>query len=121
MEIFGALESGDFEKVQELMQDTGPAIRRWDTRCTLLHEAANYRQVDMVIFLLKFISPNVVNKDDRTPAHLAARKGHTQILRLLLADPEMDPNKRDSCNNTYKHWVTFAIIHLLNSRVPIRQ
>lgn len=111
MEIFDAVESGDFEKVRELMQDTGPAVRRRNTHCTLLHEAVNHRQVDMVLFLLKFISPNVVNKEGFTPTHLAARKGHTQILRLLLADPEMDPNKRDTSNNTYKHWVNSAVIY----------
>lgn len=116
MEIFEAVASGEFEKVQELMQDTGPAVRRKDTHCTLLHEAVNHRQVDMVLFFLKYISPNVVDRDGSTPAHLAARNGHTQILRLLLADSEMDSNKRDHFNNTYKKWVNFGIISKPNSK-----
>ncbi|KAG0726933.1 Caspase-10 [Chionoecetes opilio] len=123
MEIFGALELGDFEKVRELMQDTGPSVRRRDTHCTLLHQAANHRQVDMVLFFLKFISPNVVNKEGCTPAHLAARKGHTQILRLLLADPAMDPDKRDNSSNTYKHGLTLPLMEAVveDSRARVQE
>lgn len=108
MEIFDALESGNFEKMRELLQDTGPGVRREESLCTLLHAAVEHQQVDMVLFLLKVISPNVVDKDGCTPLHLAARKGHTQVLRLLLADPEVDPDKRDSFNKTYKQRVSAA-------------
>ncbi|KAK8402704.1 hypothetical protein O3P69_000804 [Scylla paramamosain] len=123
MEIFEAVESGDFEKVRELMQDTGPAVRRKDTHCTLLHEAVNHREVDMVLFFLKYINPNVVSREGSTPAHLAARKGHTQILRLLLADPEMDPNKRDHFNNTYKNWLTLPLLEAVlgDSRARVQE
>ncbi|XP_050738134.1 uncharacterized protein LOC127009273 isoform X2 [Eriocheir sinensis] len=122
-EIFDAVESGNFERMRELLQDTGPGVRHGNTRCTLLHAAVEHQQVDMVLFLLKVISPNVVNKDGRTPAHLAARSGHTQVLRLLLADPQMDPDKRDSSRKTYKHWLVLPLLEavLKNSRAKVQE
>ncbi|XP_042206440.1 uncharacterized protein LOC121855528 [Homarus americanus] len=112
-EVFTAVESGDLERVQELLQDTGPAIRRQNTNCTLLHTAASYCQLDIVLFLLKLISPNIVNKDGQTPAHLAAVRGHTQLLRILLSDEEMNHDKRDNCHRTYKDLLSVPLYELV--------
>ncbi|XP_071545994.1 uncharacterized protein [Panulirus ornatus] len=109
MELFKAVENGDLDCVQELIQDTGPAIRRDVTNCTLLHTAATYNQLDIVMFLLKLIGPNVVNKEGQTPAHLAALKGHTQVLRILLADHQLNHNKRDNNNRTYKDLLSASL------------
>ncbi|XP_071524790.1 uncharacterized protein [Panulirus ornatus] len=104
-EIFKAVEVGDVERVEKLVQDIGPAVTRVKTGCTLLHAAASNNQPDVVLFLLKLISPNVVNKEGQTPAHLAAMKGHTQVLRILLADQQLKHDKRDNCHRTYKDLV----------------
>lgn len=88
------------------MQITGPAVTREKSGCSLLHSAAANNQLDVVMFLLRLISPNVVNKEDQTPAHLAARKGHTEVLKMLLADEEMIPHKRDNSQRTFKDWVS---------------
>ncbi|ROT77462.1 caspase [Penaeus vannamei] len=81
-ELFKSVENGDSARVQELIQYTGAAVRRSKTSCTLLHAAASHNQADVVVFLLKLISPNITNEED-TPAHVAAEKGHTQVLKLL--------------------------------------
>nr|XP_027211021.1 uncharacterized protein LOC113804364 [Penaeus vannamei] len=72
------------------------------SRCTLLHTAASHNQADVVMFLLKLISPNITNEEGQTPAHVAAEKGHTQVLKLLMSDSDFDADKRDNCHNTVK-------------------
>ncbi|XP_063595367.1 uncharacterized protein LOC134772329 [Penaeus indicus] len=101
-QLFKAVEDGDVVRVQELIQDTGSAVRKNKTRCTLLHAAASHNQPDVVMFLLKFISPNVTNKDGQTPAHVAAEKGHTQVLSLLARDSDFEADKRDNRHNSVK-------------------
>nr|XP_027214526.1 receptor-interacting serine/threonine-protein kinase 4-like [Penaeus vannamei] len=101
-ELFRAVENGDLARVQELIQYTGAAVRRSKTSCTLLHAAASHNQADVVMFLLKLISPNVTNKEGQTPAHVAAEKGHTQVLKLLVRDPDFDADKRDNRQNSVK-------------------
>ncbi|XP_047485939.1 uncharacterized protein LOC125037022 [Penaeus chinensis] len=101
-QLFKAVESGDMARVQELIQDTGSAVRKNKTRCTLLHAAASHNQPDVVMFLLKSISPNVTSKEGQTPAHVAAEKGHTQVLKLLVRDSDFEADKRDNRHNTVK-------------------
>jgi len=100
------VEDGDVVKVQELIQDTGAAVRKNKSRCTLLHTAASHNQADVVMFLLKLISPNITNEEGQTPAHVAAEKGHTQVLKLLVGDPDFDADKRDNRHNTVKTLVS---------------
>ncbi|XP_063595286.1 uncharacterized protein LOC134772256 [Penaeus indicus] len=100
--LFKTVEDGDMVRMQELIQDTGSAVRKNKTRCTLLHAAASYNQSEMVMFLLKSISPNVTNKEGQTPAHVAAEKGHTQVLSLLVRDSDFEADKRDNRHNTVK-------------------
>nr|XP_053653556.1 uncharacterized protein LOC128703031 isoform X1 [Cherax quadricarinatus] len=101
-EVFEAVENGDLERLQEVIQLTGPTARDQQTGCTLLHAAADSNQPEVLSFLLKLISPNIVNKEGQTPAHLAALKGHTQVLKILLADEDFNLNKRDNHNRTFK-------------------
>ncbi|ROT75111.1 caspase [Penaeus vannamei] len=101
-ELFKSVENGDSARVQELIQYTGAAVRRSKTSCTLLHAAASHNQADVVVFLLKLISPNITNEEGQTPAHVAAEKGHTQVLKLLVRDPDFDADKRDDLRNSVK-------------------
>lgn len=105
-QIFAAVEKGDLERVEQLIKVTGLAVTRVKTGCTLLHAAAATNQPHMVQFLLQLINPNIVNKEGQTPAHLAAMKGHTQVLRILLADEDLNHDKNDYCSRTYKDWVS---------------
>lgn len=104
-ELFRAVEEGQLESVEQLVHHIGPSVTTGRKGHTLLHVAAENNQTHVALFLLKFISPNVINHDGQTPAHLAAMKGHTQVMHILLSDPHMDPDKRDLTGNTYTHWV----------------
>lgn len=85
-ELFRAVEEGDLECVEQLVHHIGPSVTTGRKGCTLLHVAAENNQPHVAMFLLQFISPNVVNYDGQTPAHLAAMKGYTQVLKILLSD-----------------------------------
>ncbi|KAL3702473.1 hypothetical protein R1sor_020495 [Riccia sorocarpa] len=67
---------------------------------TPLHYAAYRRRLDVAKELLK--SPAIdVNTEDRdcfTALHLASRKGHVDLVELLMHQREIDPNKTASSN-----------------------
>ncbi|KAK7079644.1 hypothetical protein SK128_009795 [Halocaridina rubra] len=100
-----AVQEGNVELVSKMMCDTGATIRIGKTYSTLLHIAAASNQSEMVLHLLKLISPNVINKQGQTPAHFAALKGHTQILRILLKDNEFIPRKLDRSGRTFTDYL----------------
>ncbi|XP_068228137.1 uncharacterized protein [Palaemon carinicauda] len=100
--IFDAVEKGDLETVMELIQDCGPAVRKAKCHSTLLHRAAANDHVALVRYLLRLIDPNVINKDGQTPTHLAAVNGHVASLKILLSDCNINPDKEDKDQKTYK-------------------
>ncbi|KAK8402665.1 hypothetical protein O3P69_000782 [Scylla paramamosain] len=102
--IVSAARDGYLRSVQQLLQKTGPSVLVL-RGSTLLHVAAEDNQVSVALFMMQFISPNAVNADGNTPAHLAARRGHTQVLSMLLRDPFLDITKRDRSGYTFKQWL----------------
>ncbi|XP_068227627.1 caspase-1-A-like [Palaemon carinicauda] len=100
--IFDAVEKGDLETVMELIQDCGPAVRKAKCHSTLLHRAAANDHVALVRYLLRLIDPNVINKDGQTPVHVAAVNGHVASLKILLSDRNINPDKEDIEQKTYK-------------------
>ncbi|XP_064097192.1 uncharacterized protein LOC135208682 [Macrobrachium nipponense] len=102
VQLFKAVEEGDLNVTRKLLNHTGPSIRNGKKDNTLLHTAAVSNQIDVFIYLLGLISPNVVNKDGQTPAHVAAAKGHAQILKVLSSDIQFDPDKRDAKQKTFR-------------------
>lgn len=106
--------------MEELVQITGPTVTKDKTGCTLLHSAAANNQIDVVLFLLRLISPNVVNKEGQTPSHMAAGKGHTQVLKILLCDEEINPDKRDNTQRTFMDWVSVPEIFLFDFNITSR-
>ncbi|XP_066953563.1 ankyrin repeat family A protein 2-like isoform X2 [Macrobrachium rosenbergii] len=107
--IFRAAEGGDLQTVRSLIHQTRPEIRKAKSRCTLLHVAAANNHMHIVKFLLKYISPNVINKNKQTPAHLAAMEGCTDILRVLLTDLRINTDMRDVWQRTYKDWLAGSL------------
>ncbi|KAK3891684.1 hypothetical protein Pcinc_004435 [Petrolisthes cinctipes] len=103
--VWAAVEAGDMDQLTQLVRVTGPTVTRGNSGCTLLHVAAVNNQPEVVEWLLQLLSPNMVNRVGLTPSHLAAMKGHTQVLRLLLNDPHLDHQAQDPAGNTYKHWL----------------
>lgn len=110
MEVFKAAADGDLKKVQKMIRDTGPALREDQTGFTLLHAASANSQPDVVLFLLKLIDPNITNNQGQTPAHVAAIRGHTQVLRILLSDEEINHEKKDNFRMTYKDLVIIKLL-----------
>ncbi|XP_068233930.1 uncharacterized protein [Palaemon carinicauda] len=102
VQLFKAAEEGDLAVVRKLLNPTLSEIRDGKKNNTLLHTAAARNQVDVIIHLLDLISPNVINRDGQTPAHVAAANGHTQILRILSFNRQFNPNKRDKKQRTFR-------------------
>ncbi|XP_068203874.1 ankyrin repeat and SOCS box protein 2-like [Palaemon carinicauda] len=109
MSIFRAAEVGDLQTVTSLIHQTGAETRKAKSRSTLLHVAAANNHIHIVKFLLKYISPNVVNRNKQTPAHVGAMEGSLDILRVLLTDPRTNKNMRDVWQRTYKDWLAGSL------------
>lgn len=119
-EIFRAAEEGELDIVRELIDDTGAEVREEDNNNTLLHVAAANGQVDMITFLLTVISPNTVNNDMRTPAHMAALKGELAALEVLLKDEQFKSDRLDKHNRTYKDLLAVPLVEaMLNWKVTV--
>lgn len=101
--LVSAVKAGDLVQVRQLVQHVAPDFGRGHS---LLHVAAENDHPHVVAFLLRFVSPNIVNLEGYTPAHLAAMKGNTHVLSKLLNDPHFDAGKRDPTGKTYRHWVS---------------
>lgn len=100
------MDAGDMQQVVKLVQEVGPAVTRDNSGCSLLHVAAANNHIKLVEWLVKLVSPNLVNGSGLTPVHIAAMKGHTQVLHIFLDDPNLDHLSTDVDGNTYKHWVS---------------
>ena len=68
---------------------------------TPLHHAVQRGQIEAVTFLLsEGCSPNAQNLAFETPVDLAARLKSPEILRLLLAQPNVSKDAQDANGNT---------------------
>jgi ankyrin repeat protein len=67
-----------------LLENDAPADVRQEGGWTPLHEAAQIGDLEMVRDLLQHrADPQARNNDGKTPADMAAAKGHEEILKLL--------------------------------------
>ncbi|KAJ5742080.1 Ankyrin repeat-containing domain protein [Penicillium manginii] len=72
---------------------------------TALHDAAVHGNDDVVAFLLsKGANPCARDYDGKTALHHAVAKGRDAVFRLLLANPDVDPNSRDNAGRTPLSW-----------------
>lgn len=68
---------------------------------TLLHQAIKQGNLDAVESLLaKHANPNIQDKNGRTPLSYAAEKGHSDIIKALLATPNIQVDKADNKGRT---------------------
>ncbi|KAK3848818.1 hypothetical protein Pcinc_044406, partial [Petrolisthes cinctipes] len=104
IQLWSAVETGDIIEAMQLVQVVGPSVTRDDSGCSMLHVAASNNQPKSVRWLLTLLSPNLVNKAGLTPVHIAAMKGHTQVLNMLRDDHDIDHLATDTAGNTYQHW-----------------
>jgi len=84
--IFTAAEQGNFETVQELVQENPQLVTAVDDQgYTPLHKAAYNNHPDIVGYLIsKGADINAASGSGSTPLHGAAFYGHPEIVRLLL-------------------------------------
>ena len=52
---------------------------------------------------MKSIDLDDKNEEEQTPLHLAAKRGRTNIVRLLVARDKTCVNDEDDCSNTALH------------------
>ncbi|XP_054644341.1 ankyrin repeat domain-containing protein SOWAHC [Dunckerocampus dactyliophorus] len=95
---------GLWESLQPLLFVEAGLVAKRDfvTGFTCLHWAAKQGKAELLSQLLTFAKDNAVpvninvrSSAGYTPLHLAAMHGHTQVVRVLLADWEADPEARD--------------------------
>ncbi|GAB1598990.1 krev interaction trapped protein 1-like [Argonauta hians] len=66
-----------------------------------IHYAAWKGHADAVLTLLRAgCSPNIANRDQQTPLHIAAMRGNPNVVDVLLEDSNIDVNPRDKNNKT---------------------
>ena len=89
-----------------------------------LIQAANEGDLNKVIELIsKGADVNAKDKDERTPLHLAAQYGHTEIVELLLKKESIDVNAKNKYGQTPLHHAAWedhtAIVELLLKKKSI--
>jgi ankyrin repeat protein len=85
--LYWAVESGSLSILCQLLQKDVRVRQRSAMGWTALHCAADGNRVDMVPELLGSPDADVNEQTNtlETPLHLAARRGHAAVVRLLLA------------------------------------
>ncbi len=108
--MLAAAEAGNLPNVKRLLDEKGmldlvadvnvKGLDQW----TALHFASNEGRLDVVKELLAHpeIEKEPRSSIQRTPLHLAAIRGHTQILRVLIAAGS-DKDCKDQDENTPLH------------------
>lgn len=95
--LFYAIQKDDVKEVTDLLDkgvDPGAQDRAgWST----LIRAAIRGHIPMIQLLLdRGADPLQGTIGDRLPLHFASEEGHTDAVRLLLEQPKVDPNARDT-------------------------
>lgn len=83
--IFDAVESGDLEEVEKILQLDPSAITFKSMGQYPIHICAWFNQTDILELLLNCgADVNARDDDGRSPLHFAAYHGHPDIARLLI-------------------------------------
>lgn len=97
-ELLEAINSGDIEKLEELIED-GVDIKQKDEHgMTVLFWAAWYGQIEMFEYLLENQYSQITEKDKYggTPFFLAAAGGQVEMCRYLIAKKHYQINEKNN-------------------------
>uniref|UniRef100_A0A8C4QZE1 Transient receptor potential cation channel, subfamily A, member 1a n=2 Tax=Eptatretus burgeri TaxID=7764 RepID=A0A8C4QZE1_EPTBU len=97
---------GNLYELQELINSFPECLKVWNNEGHLpLHHAASLGQNDILNLIatcVKTIELNEKDKEGNTALHLAADRGHTETIRILLS-LEADPNSLNSMHKGPLH------------------
>lgn len=72
---------------------------------TPLHLAAHAGALEAIETLIASgADPDVMDRDDRTPLHIAALNGHAHVVKYLVMDAKASPNMLDKNDQTALHF-----------------
>jgi ankyrin repeat protein len=113
--LLWAAESGNVEELRRLLTAQQEDLladvnHRGLDQWTALHFAANEGSYEVVLELLRHpdIEREPLSSINRSPLHLAAIRGHTNIVRALVesSKPPLEVNGRDCDENTPLHYAS---------------
>ena len=107
--LHGAAESGDVDKVRELLENS-----KFGVNCvgedgwTPLHEAASRGHLGVVTMLVSEFKADVTacGNSGETPLHWAALEGHVDVVRVLISEFKADVSACTDSGATPLHWAT---------------
>jgi hypothetical protein len=106
-----ATEKGDVKRVKELIEQKQDIMSKNKLQRTALHVAACSQGLDVenatqVIETLIHNQADVIAKDTKglTPLHLAAAKGNTAVVQILLKHHRKSINESDNVQRTALHY-----------------
>ncbi|KAF5284150.1 hypothetical protein FQR65_LT00150 [Abscondita terminalis] len=84
VKILHATQTNDLDTIQKYRSVSWGKVRYDKTGDTVLHVAARLGYADLLKYFLETASPDVKNKDDKTPLHEAAQFSRSDIVNILL-------------------------------------
>ena len=93
-----AVSSGDEDMVKAAMRQQPPILithAKDERGRTLLHLAARYGQLSLVLPLCRYIDVNAQDNEGKTALHYAYYHGYERVVKVLLFHPLVQPDTRD--------------------------
>lgn len=95
-----AVVNGKLQCVRTLIIDGRVGVEPTESNSDLipLSLASQYGHVDVVLLLLQHGARRLPNTNGEYPIHLAAREGHVELCRILVAQPDSQKDTPDKYN-----------------------
>ena len=93
-----AVSSGDEDMVRAAMKQQPPILithAKDERGRTLLHLAARYGQLSLILPLCRYIDVNAQDVEGKTALHYAYYHGYERVVKVLLFHPLVQPDTRD--------------------------
>ena len=93
-----AVSSGDEDMVKAAMRQQPPILithAKDERGRTLLHLAARYGQLSLILPLCRYVDVNAQDSEGKTALHFAYYYGYERVVKVLLFHPLVQPDMRD--------------------------